>query len=91
MMFFHAALGDNDAERRRALASLIRSRQITLGGYAGGKIYGLLSCRSGKRMKVSNRVFFGDEAEALACGYRPCAVCLPALYRRWKERKFRVL
>jgi len=33
---------------------------------------------------VKHRVFFADEATALAAGYRPCAVCLPERYAQWK-------
>jgi hypothetical protein len=31
-----------------------------------------------------HRVFFADEPTAVAAGYRPCAVCLPDRYARWK-------
>ena len=30
------------------------------------------------------RVFFADEATAIAAGYRPCAVCMREEYRAWK-------
>ena len=30
---------------------------------------------------------FADEDTAAAAGYRPCAVCLPAEYRQWKDRR----
>ena len=33
---------------------------------------------------MRQRVFFADEATAIAAGYRPCAVCLPDEYRAWK-------
>jgi methylphosphotriester-DNA--protein-cysteine methyltransferase len=33
---------------------------------------------------VRDRVFFADEATAVAAGYRPCAVCMPAAYAEWK-------
>ena len=33
---------------------------------------------------VKHRVFFADEAAAIAAGYRPCAVCMRGEYRRWK-------
>jgi hypothetical protein len=33
-----------------------------------------------------NRVFFADEATAIAAGYRPCAVCLPEQYGEWRRR-----
>jgi hypothetical protein len=61
----------------------------TLGGYRRGRIYGRLDCPSALRALaaggyVAHRVFFADEATAVAAGYRPCAVCLPDAYRRWK-------
>jgi methylphosphotriester-DNA--protein-cysteine methyltransferase len=34
-------------------------------------------------------VFFLDERQAQAAGYRPCAVCLPTKYRMLKESKTR--
>jgi methylphosphotriester-DNA--protein-cysteine methyltransferase len=34
---------------------------------------------------VKQRVFFADEASAIAAGYRPCAVCMPAEYAAWKK------
>ncbi|MBS1506453.1 MAG: metal-binding protein [Bacteroidetes bacterium] len=59
-----------------ALHRQIRQGKITLAGNSRLKIYGLLSCYSGKRMKKENRVFFTDEAEALAHGFRPCKNCM---------------
>ncbi len=61
----------------------------TLGGYKPTKIYGRLDCRSALRAiekggYVSHRVFFADEATAIAAGYRPCARCMPAQYKAWK-------
>lgn len=84
-MIKHIDLGEQDAERRKNLAFLIRKGQISLAGYRKGKIYGLLNCSLGKRMKVENRVFFKNESEALANGYRPCGNCLHQKYRIWKE------
>jgi Metal binding domain of Ada len=60
-----------------------------LGGHRGSKLYGRLDCPSARRALaagkyVRHRVFFADEQTALAAGYRPCAVCLPDAYRRWK-------
>lgn len=60
-----------------------------LGGHRGSRIYGRLDCRSARRAiarggYVANRVFFATEADAVAAGYRPCAVCLPDAYERWK-------
>jgi len=64
----------------------------TLGGHRGLKGYGRLDCPSALRWiakghYVAHRVFFADEAAALAAGYRPCAVCLPEQYRTWKRQK----
>ncbi|MFG2501259.1 Ada metal-binding domain-containing protein [Streptomyces sp. NPDC048441] len=61
----------------------------TLGGHSRGRLYGRLDCPSALRAiarghYVTHRVFFADEATAVAAGYRPCAVCLPAQYARWK-------
>jgi hypothetical protein len=59
------------------------------GGHRRSRIYGRLDCRSALRALARggyarHRVFFADEATAVAAGYRPCAVCLPARYRAWK-------
>ena len=64
----------------------------TLGGHRGGKRYGRLDCRSALQALarggyVSQRVFFRDEATAIAAGYRPCAVCMPARYAAWKAAR----
>lgn len=62
-----------------------------LGGHRRSKLYGRLDCPSALRAianggYVTHRVFFADETVAAAAGYRPCAVCLPVEYRRWKDR-----
>jgi methylphosphotriester-DNA--protein-cysteine methyltransferase len=61
----------------------------TLGGHRRTKVYGRLDCPAALRAiarggYVRHRVFFADEAEAVAAGFRPCAVCLPEAYARWK-------
>lgn len=84
-MVSHIELGNTPFSAKRALARLIINGDITLAGYRKGKIYGLLSCRSGKRMNVENRVFFKNEQEAKASGYRPCGTCMHAAYQLWKE------
>ena len=66
----------------------------TLGGYRRRRLYGRLDCPSALRAiaaghYVAHRVFFADEATAVAAGYRPCAVCLPVAYARWKRRTSR--
>lgn len=65
------------------LRMLIRKGEVTLGGNKKLKIYGLLSCKSGKRMKAENRVFFKDEQQAIANGFRPCGNCKRNLYKKW--------
>lgn len=64
----------------------------TLGGHKGLKIYGRLDCPSALRyiakgQYVKYRVFFKDEATAIAAGYRPCAVCMKEEYKHWKEKQ----
>jgi hypothetical protein len=61
----------------------------TLGGYRPRKIYGRLACPPALRHiangdSVRHRVFFADEATAIAAGYRPYVRCMPEEYRRWK-------
>ncbi len=55
---------------------LVRVKKILFAGNKNLKVYGTLHCGSGKRMKKSNRVFFENEKEAIALGYRPCGNCL---------------
>jgi hypothetical protein len=64
-------------------------RPGTLGGHRRSRIYGRLDCRAALRAiarggYVANRVFFLDEADAKSAGYRPCGVCMPEEYARWK-------
>lgn len=61
-----------------------------LGGHRRNRIYGRLDCAGAARWiakghYVRHRVFFADEATAVAAGYRPCARCLPEAYRAWKS------
>lgn len=84
-MLKHIDMGAGATERRKQTGKLIRKGMITLGGYEPGKIYGLLSCPAGKRMKLTNRIFFKDEQEAITAGYRPCGRCLNKKYREWKS------
>ncbi|MBF6463660.1 metal-binding protein [Nocardia beijingensis] len=67
-------------------------RSTLPGGYGGhrrSRIYGRLDCPSALRALARgayrpHRVFFATELDALAAGYRPCGVCLPARYVAWK-------
>ena len=80
-MYYHQQLN------AAAFLSLYRAGEIKFGGYKPAKIYGTLRCKSGTRMHATNRVFFASEQEAIDAGYRPCARCMPARYRAWKEEK----
>lgn len=64
--------------------SKIRSREICFGGNNKLKIYGKLNCKSGKRMKTENRVFFNNELAARAENFRPCGHCMKKAYQQWK-------
>ena len=62
------------------------------GGHRRGRLYGRLDCPSALRAiarghYVVHRVFFPDEETAVAAGYRPCAVCLPAQYAQWHTNR----
>ena len=46
-------------------------------GWAPGKIFGRLDCKSGMRIKKENRVFFHTLEDAVLEGYRPCKKCRP--------------
>lgn len=66
----------------------------TPGEYGGNrkqKVYGTMGCgaarSAGQRFPeafLRHRVFFADEAAAIAAGYRPCGSCLREKYRAWK-------
>jgi O-6-methylguanine DNA methyltransferase len=43
------------------------------------RIYCFPTCRHARRISDRHRVSFRSEATAAAAGYRPCAVCRPAL------------
>jgi methylphosphotriester-DNA--protein-cysteine methyltransferase len=78
-MFYHIRL------KKRKLKLLIDKCEIKFGGNKRLKIYGTLSCKSGKRMKKENRVFFYSKQEAIDHGFRPCAHCMKAEYENWKR------
>lgn len=84
-MIRHDEIGPESFATSRKLKTMITDRQITFAGNRQLKIYGQLSCGSGKRMKRINRVFFTDERDALAHGYRPCGHCMREAYLKWKS------
>ena len=65
----------------------------TLGGNGAARIYGRLDCGTARaalrRGYARHRVFFADEATAVACGYRPCGSCQRAAYAAWKRGEAR--
>lgn len=65
------------------LRKQIKNNEICFGGNSRLKIYGKLNCKSGKRMKTENRIFFKSEKEALENGFRPCGNCLNKKYTEW--------
>ena len=85
-MLLHSSIPAGFAGRRQ-LVLLIRQGVVGFAGNRRLKIYGSLSCASGKRMKIANRVFFTNEHEATTKGYRPCAHCLYKNYQLWRENK----
>ncbi|PWS26481.1 metal-binding protein [Pedobacter yonginense] len=68
---------------KTALRKQIKNHEICFGGNARLKIYGKLSCKSGKKMKKQNRVFFHSEEGARNQGFRPCGHCLKKKYKEW--------
>lgn len=71
----------DDAE----LHQKIKQKEIAYGGNLNLKIYGTLQCKSGKRMKTKNHVFFNIREQAKELGFRPCGHCLRADYKIWKN------
>ncbi|MBK7820493.1 MAG: metal-binding protein [Tessaracoccus sp.] len=64
-----------------------------LGGNGLHKIYGHLDCSAARRalsnpehaaVYIQHRVFFADEATAVAAGFRPCGTCIRPQYKVWK-------
>lgn len=66
------------------------ARKGFLGGNRRAKIYGRLDCPAALRALTRtktyprHRVFFADEATAIAAGFRPCAACMRDAYKKWR-------
>jgi hypothetical protein len=61
-----------------------------LGGHARTRVYGRMDCPVAlsllrRGFGPRHRVFFADEAVAIAAGFRPCGACLREKYREWKR------
>lgn len=68
------------------------ARKGTLGGHRRSKVFGRLDCPAALRAiarggYAAHRVFFLNERDARAAGYRPCGACLPVEYRAYKRKK----
>lgn len=84
-MWSHLNLGRSIFSRKRRFYKMIQPGKITLRGNSRLKIYGSLDCKSGKRMKSENRIFFSSKQEAQKLKYRPCGNCLRQEYQNWKD------
>lgn len=78
----HSEISDSN------LLKKLKQKAIRFGGNRKLKIYGTLSCTSGKTMKRENRVFFTTENEAINNGFRPCGHCMKEKYQKWKMNLF---
>lgn len=58
------------------LITQIKYKQICFAGNMKLKIYGMLCCKSGKRMKKENRIFFVLEHEAVQNNFRASKHCM---------------
>ena len=61
-----------------------------LGGHGGTKVYGRLDCPVAlsflrRGFEPKHRVFFADEATAIAAGFRPCGACMRERYAAWRS------
>jgi alkylated DNA repair dioxygenase AlkB len=81
-MIRHISLDDLELKKN------IRTGLFSFAGNARLKIYGKLNCRSGKRMRRENRVFFRSEREAIQQGFRPCGHCMGSNYKNYKMNLF---
>lgn len=78
-MILHSKISDSDLRMK------IKQKKIRFGGNKKLNIYGLLNCKSGKRMKRKNRVFFASIFDAEQNQFRPCGHCMKTEYKKWKN------
>ncbi|HTO17516.1 MAG TPA: Ada metal-binding domain-containing protein [Edaphocola sp.] len=79
-MILHSEISDTDLKLK------LKNKEILYGGNISAKIYGTLSCASGKRLDRENRVFFTSEENAKQTNYRPCGHCMRKEYKKWKNK-----
>ena len=78
-MIQHSQISDKE------LRVKIKNKIILYGGNNRAKIYGNLSCSSGKKLDRDNRAFFTSEEKARHAKYRPCGHCMRQAYVKWKD------
>lgn len=78
-MIQHSEISDKELRKR------IRRNVIFVAGNSKLKIFGKLTCKSGKRMNKENRVFFLSAQEAIQRGFRPCGHCMRSEFKKWKD------
>jgi hypothetical protein len=87
----HRLLGPDGSTIESSVPGQLGGRRGSTGGRGYRDIYGRLDCPGALRALqrgdtyAQHRVFFADEAAAVAAGFRPCAVCMADAYRAWKE------
>jgi len=67
----------NDFEVADSEPSEMISSWVVYIGNKDSKIYHTLTCSSGQKISISNRIYFSSKTQAEASGYRPCSICLP--------------
>lgn len=80
-LYNHAELTDDQVR------AMLKCGDIKFAGHKGYKVWGLLTCATGKKMKRENRVFFTSQEAAEKNGYRPCGSCQRAAFNRWKSQQ----
>ena len=76
-MIRHSNIGNKELRHK------IRHRDVLYAGNSKLKIYGTFDCKSGKKMKRENRVFFLSLEQLNSSGYRPCGHCMRDEYQKW--------
>src|SRR5215213_5336586 len=72
------------------LRKQIRLTNLNFGANIKLKIYGKLTCWSGKKLKKANRVFFSSQKDAEDKGCRPYGHCMAIDYKNWKHSKVKL-
>jgi hypothetical protein len=73
------------------IKNLILTGKILFGGNTRLKIYGTLSCASGKRMKKQHRVFFSNEGEAKRLGLELADIaCEKSIYSGLRKNQVEI-